>query len=73
MIHILLEMRIVFAKRCCWGAPREALKHSRSSCTVMEPRKPPHRVFQVVIPASPYNLLCGQEKALTLWTSWAHL
>lgn len=40
---------------------------------MMEPRKPPHRVFQVVIPASPYNLLCGQEKALTLWTSWAHL
>ena len=26
MIHILLEMRIVFAKRCCWGTPREALK-----------------------------------------------
>lgn len=40
---------------------------------MMEPRKPAHRVFQVVIPASPYTLLCGQEKALTLWTFWAHL
>ena len=56
MIHILLEMRIVFAKRCCWGAPREALKHSTSSSTVMEPRKPAYRVFSGGDPCLPLQL-----------------